>query len=111
MSAAGDIDHDALHRQVESSFARIPSKDIVSPSSLPRSQYTGTQIEIRDDSKPLCHVAFATESVGWTDPRYFVFTVSCVVCFGLFFFVVALTPLFFFSSLGSSDIDWSVVSH
>ena len=75
VSAAGDVDHDALHSQVEASFANIPSQDVVAPSSLPKAPYTGSAVEIRDDSKPLVHVAFGAESVGWTDPKYFVFTV------------------------------------
>jgi hypothetical protein len=36
VSAAGDVDHDALLKQVEQSFAKIPAKDIISPSSLPK---------------------------------------------------------------------------
>lgn len=75
VSAAGDVDHDALHRQVESSFKGIASKDVVSPKSLPPSVFTGSAVEIRDDSKPNVHVAFGVESVGWTDPRYLVFAV------------------------------------
>ncbi len=75
VSAAGDVDHDALHKQVEKSFARIPAVDLVSPSSLPKAIYTGTAVEIRDDSMPLVHATFATQSVGWTDPKFFVFQV------------------------------------
>jgi len=75
VSAAGDVDHDALHAQVESSFHNIPAQDVVSPSSLPPSIYTGTAVEIRDDTKPLVHITFGAESVGWRDPKYFVFTV------------------------------------
>ncbi len=75
VSAAGDVDHEALVRQVETSFKDVPSKDVVSPSSLPRGTFTGSAVEIRDDTKPLVHVAFGVESVGWTDPKYFVFTV------------------------------------
>jgi processing peptidase subunit beta len=44
VSAAGDVDHDALHRQVEASFKGIPAKDIVSPSSLPPSVFTGSAV-------------------------------------------------------------------
>ena len=69
VSAAGDVDHDALHAQVESSFRNIPSKNIVEPSSLPPSNFTGTAVEIRDDTMPHVHVAFGAESVGWRDPK------------------------------------------
>lgn len=75
VSAAGNVNHDALHAQVEKSFAQIPAKDIVSPSALPKAAYTGMAIEIRDDTKPLVHAAFAAPSVGWSHPKFFVFQV------------------------------------
>ncbi len=75
VSAAGDVDHEALVRQVEASFKNIPAKDIVSPASLPKGLFTGSAVEIRDDTMPLAHVAFGVESVGWSHPHYLVFSV------------------------------------
>lgn len=75
VSAAGAVDHDSLVKQVEKSFSSLPKSGKVNVSTLPKSIFTGSSVEIRYDDKPLVHAAFATESVGWSHPDYFVFSI------------------------------------
>jgi processing peptidase subunit beta len=39
-------------------------------------RFTGSDIRVRDDSMPLCHVAIAVEAPGYQDPDYLPFLVA-----------------------------------
>lgn len=73
IAGAGAINHEELVKLATSAFSDIPSSGKV--ENPPASKWTGSSIELRDDTVPLVHLAVGAEAVGWTHPDFFVFSV------------------------------------
>jgi len=76
VAGAGAVKHEELVSLVEKNFTSIAKEDKVGQNirDVP-SQFTGSEIKIRNDDMPLAHIAIAIEAVGWTHPDYFVMLV------------------------------------
>jgi len=74
---AGAVKHDELVKLSDKHFSSLPSKAI-DPSDIrraPKHRFTGSMINVKDDTMEDVHVAVAFESVGWTHPDYYTFLV------------------------------------
>eukprot|EP01112_Ceratiomyxa_fruticulosa_P012180 TRINITY_DN3362_c0_g1_i1.p1 TRINITY_DN3362_c0_g1~~TRINITY_DN3362_c0_g1_i1.p1 ORF type:complete len:468 (-),score=109.65 TRINITY_DN3362_c0_g1_i1:61-1464(-) len=67
---SGAVNHEELVELAKSAFSGLPSKSNVTRDRI-ASQFTGSQVIIRNDDLPLAHIALAVEGVGWTDPEFF----------------------------------------
>jgi len=72
VAAAGAVNHDEFVKATEKSFGKLPSSVNVSFKNS-RPEFVGSAVHVRDDDIPLTYTAVAVESVGWSDPHYFVF--------------------------------------
>ncbi|CAI5500115.1 unnamed protein product [Closterium sp. Naga37s-1] len=71
VSAAGAVDHDALVKMVEKTFASLPAASTTTVADLiakEPSKFTGSEVRIRDDDMPLTNFAIAYKGASWTDP-------------------------------------------
>ncbi|CAI5527888.1 unnamed protein product [Closterium sp. Naga37s-1] len=71
VSAAGAVDHDALVKVVEKTFASLPAASTTTVADLiakEPSKFTGSEVRIRDDDMPLTNFAIAYKGASWTDP-------------------------------------------
>ncbi|TRM61191.1 Metalloenzyme, LuxS/M16 peptidase-like protein [Schizophyllum amplum] len=57
---AGGVDHGELVKLAEKHF-----------SSLPKADFVGSEVRIRDDTMGTANIAIAVEGVGWSSPDYF----------------------------------------
>ncbi|KLO06958.1 hypothetical protein SCHPADRAFT_909909 [Schizopora paradoxa] len=71
---AGGVDHNELVKLAEKHFSGLP----VSPSPIKlgqvahgKSDFVGSEVRVRDDTMPTCHIAIAVEGVSWSSPDYF----------------------------------------
>ncbi|KAL6043824.1 Mitochondrial-processing peptidase subunit beta [Balamuthia mandrillaris] len=75
LAAAGAVDHEELHKLAEKHFGRLSSENKIAQRGRPPVEFVGSAVHVRNDDIPLVHTAIAVESVGWSDPNYFVFMV------------------------------------
>ena len=70
VAAAGAIDHDALVKATEKSFAKLPSTPGTAADLVKASPaiFTGSDVRIRDPDQPMVHFAVAFKGASWTDP-------------------------------------------
>jgi mitochondrial-processing peptidase subunit beta len=66
---AGGVDHDELCRLGEQAFGSLKKSSY--PFKMQPSEFTGSEIRIRDDSMRDAHIAVAVEGVGWDHPDFF----------------------------------------
>jgi processing peptidase subunit beta len=66
---AGNIDHAALVKLSESLFTSVPKQPRGEPG-FTSAHFTGSDIRIRYDSMPVCHLAVGFPTAGWTDPDH-----------------------------------------
>ncbi|KAI3646678.1 hypothetical protein MP228_009606 [Amoeboaphelidium protococcarum] len=74
----GAVDHDALCKIAEEKFNSLPSaassslsaKSLKSSLIVPPTEFTGSEIRIRDDSMRDAHMVVAVEGVGWNHPDH-----------------------------------------
>jgi processing peptidase subunit beta len=62
----GGVDHDALCKLGESAFGNLKKSSI----SFPSTEFTGSEVRIRDDTQKDAHMVVAVEGVGWTHPDH-----------------------------------------
>lgn len=69
IAAAGAVDHDELVKLAEKNFGSLSSDPTTSTDLVKKnpSIFTGSEVRIRDDDLPLCHLAIAFKGCGWTD--------------------------------------------
>ena len=63
---AGGVDHDQLCKLGDAAFKNLKKGTGVLRPAL--TEFTGSEIRIRDDTVKDAHVAVAVEGVGWTHP-------------------------------------------
>ncbi|KAF9651670.1 hypothetical protein BDM02DRAFT_3178695 [Thelephora ganbajun] len=70
----GAVDHQELVSLAEKHFSSLP----VSPNPIPlgrlshsKTEFTGSEVRVRNDELPTAHIAIAVEGVGWSSPDYF----------------------------------------
>ncbi|GJP59540.1 hypothetical protein CLOP_g12537 [Closterium sp. NIES-67] len=71
VAASGAVDHDALVKLVEKTFASLPAASTTTVADLiakEPSKFTGSEVRIRDDDQPLTNFAIAYKGASWTDP-------------------------------------------
>lgn len=72
IAGAGGVEHDQLKELTEKYFGNLPTKSknpenaIIKPAI-----FTGSGINVRDDSVPLAHILVAFEAAYWTSPDVF----------------------------------------
>ncbi|XP_069484169.1 mitochondrial-processing peptidase subunit beta [Ambystoma mexicanum] len=71
LAAAGGVSHDELLELAKYHFGNLPSTCERETPTLPRCNFTGSEIRVRDDKMPLAHIAIAVEAVGWSHPDTF----------------------------------------
>jgi processing peptidase subunit beta len=64
LAAAGGVNHDKLVDMAKKSLGHLPQGN---PAGYPEVSYTGSLVEVRDDSKPYAHVAVAMQGPGNSD--------------------------------------------
>ena len=72
MAGAGAVDHSELVRLAEGAFGNLPTAPaagLVVPDDP--STFVGSDVRVRMDDMPLCHVALAVESGAWRDQHAF----------------------------------------
>merc|ERR1712038_2060470 len=68
LAGAGGVNHEELCELATKHFSKITDKyDQEIPMDLP-CRYTGSDVQVRDDSMPYAHVAIAVEGCGWSNP-------------------------------------------
>ncbi len=71
VAGAGAVEHKQLAELADKYFGKLPS---AAPSNLAKNiaytpaLFNGSDLRIRDDSKPLAHIALAFEGATWTSP-------------------------------------------
>jgi processing peptidase subunit beta len=75
VAAAGAVKHEEVVAQAEKVFSKIPSSTTRANIRDVRTEFTGSEIRIRNDDHPIAHVAIGVEGVGWTHPDHFVLLV------------------------------------
>jgi len=65
---AGGVDHDKLCEMGERVFKGLRSQSRV--PAPPSTEFTGSEVRIRDDTMRDAHLAFAVEGVGWNHPDH-----------------------------------------
>jgi len=71
VAGAGAIEHSQLTELADKYFGKLP---VAAPSNFAKNvaftptNFTGSDLRIRDDSKPLAHIAIAFEGANWTSP-------------------------------------------
>lgn len=72
VACCGNVDHDVVAKSVEKSFSGIPRESTsLIPPRKGTAYFLGSLVSIREDTMPLCHVAYAYETAGWNDPDVF----------------------------------------
>jgi len=85
VAGAGAVEHKQLADLSEKYFGSLPTaapSDIENPEDLiiKDATFTGSDLRVRDDNKPLAHLAIAFEAAGWTDSRAFdLMTMQCLL--------------------------------
>eukprot|EP00054_Salpingoeca_dolichothecata_P008055 m.46020 g.46020 ORF g.46020 m.46020 type:complete len:465 (-) comp17478_c0_seq1:154-1548(-) len=69
VAAAGGVDHDELVKMVEKNFGGL-SADL-NPREASAPVFTGSEVRVRDDSRPQAHINIAVEGVSWSHEDYF----------------------------------------
>jgi len=69
IAGAGGVPHEQIRDYVQKYFGKVSiTYDKTDIPSMPAPcRFTGSEIRIRDDDMPLCHVAMAVEGCGWRD--------------------------------------------
>jgi len=76
LAAAGAVNHDQIVSLAEKHFSSLPvSKSSESVIERPKTNFTGSQLLVRDDTMDAAHIAIAVEGVSWSHPDYFTFMV------------------------------------
>lgn len=73
LCGAGAVDHDQLVELAKKAFGGNTKK--AGKIAREPARYVGSDLLVLDDAKPLCHLAIAVKSVGWSQPESFVFMV------------------------------------
>eukprot|EP00126_Sphaerothecum_destruens_P003708 Sdes_comp17484_c0_seq1m6720 len=69
LAAAGGVNHEELVSIAAEKFKKMPvSYDKV---EIPPFRFTGSDVRVRNDDRPLAHVAIAVAACGWAHPDYF----------------------------------------
>jgi len=69
LAAAGGVNHSQLVELAQKSFGGLTEGN---PARNPPSRYTGSLVEVRDDSKPFAHVAVAMRGPGNSSHQSFI---------------------------------------
>ena len=70
----GGVDHSSLVELAKQHFGALPVSDAPLPlgtSAEAKPSFVGSEVRVRDDTLPACHVAIAVEGVGWNSPDYY----------------------------------------
>eukprot|EP00937_MAST-01D_sp_MAST-1D-sp2_P001631 g1631.t1 len=72
LAGAGAVDQASLTALAEQHFGGLPSEPAAG-LAVPDEPacFVGSDIRVKDDTVPQCHIAIAFESAGWTDPKSF----------------------------------------
>jgi processing peptidase subunit beta len=73
VTAAGAIKHEEVVALAEKHFTSLPSS--IEFAHRTPSEFTGSLVNVRDDTLEDAHVAVAVKGVSWSHPDYFVFMV------------------------------------
>jgi len=71
VAAAGGVRHEEVVEQAEKLFAKIPASSTHANIRDVHTDFTGSEIKIRNDDHPTAHIAIGVEGVGWTHPDQF----------------------------------------
>jgi len=71
IAAAGGVKHEDVVAQAEKLFSKIPASTTHSNIREVHTDFTGSEILIRNDDLPTAQVAIGVEGVGWTHPDHF----------------------------------------
>jgi len=71
VAAAGAVKHEDVVAHAEKVFSKIPASSTRANIRDVHTEFTGSEIKIRNDDHPIAHVALAVEGVGWTHPDHF----------------------------------------
>ena len=71
IAAAGGVKHEEIVAQAEKLFAKIPAGTTHANIREVQTEFTGSEIKIRNDDHPTTQVAIGVEGVGWTHPDHF----------------------------------------
>lgn len=76
LAGAGGIKHEELVALGQKHFSSVPSS-AVNPLNfrVPKPEFTGSMITVRDDDVEAAHVVISMEGVSWSHPDYFTFLV------------------------------------
>ncbi len=75
IAAAGGIKHEEFVAQAEKLFSKVPSSNTFTNIRDVRTEFTGSEVKIRNDDLPTANVIVSVEGVGWTHPDHFVLLV------------------------------------
>jgi len=79
IAAAGGIKHEEVVAEAEKLFSKIPASSNFANIRDVRTDFTGSEIKIRNDDMPTAHIAIGVEGVGWTHPDAFTMLVIQVM--------------------------------
>lgn len=66
IAAAGGVKHEEIVAEAEKLFSKIPASSAHANIRDVHTEFTGSEIKIRNDDHPTAHIAIGVEGVGWT---------------------------------------------